>query len=130
MDEKLVSLLESLAGKLNTTTERLYLVLVKQAKVDAWIAVVILVFMSFGLIALYFGWVYLVPLCVDVPVKSQFETPHWPFHIQLIACGLGMGTCVLVTFFIVQLEQSIDTVITAIFNPEAAALNTILDKID
>lgn len=56
MDVHLLEMLETLSNKLGTTTDRLYKVLVKQAKLDAMITFITLGMCLFAIIPVLHGW--------------------------------------------------------------------------
>src|SRR5690349_17935791 len=88
MNDKLIELLEKLSGKLGTTVEHLYWVLIRQAKLDAIITIIQTAFALLCIIPDAMLWHWIVPYCVAPNPKGtyHYET-DWPAEVQL---GVGM----------------------------------------
>lgn len=121
MENNITDLLETLASKLGTTVERLYGVLVKQAKIDMAIGIIQEVVLAALLVGAYIGWEYLIPYCVG---------KEWPAEIQFCAIFLGLSTLGLLIGFVVCLMELISTVAKGIYNPEASAIEKITGYIN
>jgi hypothetical protein len=99
-------LLEQLASKLNTTTEHLWSVLIKQAPITSAIDCTLLILWLAACICLY-----------RVSRKAKSEEAKLVF-------GVSAGLCSL--FLMVTLCSSLATVLSGFSNPEYWALKEIL----
>lgn len=111
MNEQTNQLLRELAEKLGTTTEYLWLVLVRQAPISAWttlISIVITILLCSGLIV----W-------VNRKIKANEGANDW--HI----CCMGLSAVVLVITFAAILIE-LPMIVAGLTNPEYWALKQIL----
>lgn len=110
--DKIIPLLEKLAVSLNTTSEKLLEVIIKQAKISFFCTTIQYLIVLFSV----FINVKLYRLCV----KENWEPPYTPAFIILFIINIFS---VLVGFI------SIENYIASILNPEYWALQKILSKI-
>lgn len=111
MEEKFLPLLEGLAQKLGTTTEYIFDVMVKQARIDAYL--------------ILFGWVLFFTLVVALIRKRR--------KIDVVFSGdvstLGILIIILMVSLVpglVMLVAYTPAMLYGLFNPEVAAIKNIL----
>lgn len=115
MNETTEKLIRELADKLGTTTEHLWGVLVRQAAIEAYSSIAILVILGvmagvcFGVAAL--TW------------KNLIKAPNDESYIPLIFISVGVVTLV---GFAMSLLANFSTILSCLFNPEYWALQQIL----
>lgn len=117
MEKETAALIEKLAAKLGTTTEYLWMVLIKQAPLDSTIT------LFQGLLIALFGWV-LWKAHKKIETKDGYDgRSGLEYSIGMILCGLVFLTLSLAFFF------EIPSVFYGFVNPEYWALQEILDKL-
>lgn len=126
MNEQTTKLLQSIALKLGTTTEYLWLVLIKQASIDSWVTIIQLV------IVLLFGltlWRVHKKLSSDCSDKSSnYKTTYYEKY-DGIEIPMIIGVIVF-SLLIICLFFCINSVISGFINPEYWALREILNTIN
>jgi hypothetical protein len=115
--EEMSILLRELADKLGTTTEYLWIIMVRQAYVSAAVdLVLVLLFIPF---AFFVYWV------VKKAVASVFEVEDLDagyVAVLSILVAIGMG-------WLLYIVISIKSIATGFFNPEAWALQEIISNL-
>lgn len=128
-DKKLVDFLDTLSQKLNTTSTELFAVLVKQAKIDFFIAAIQLGVLSVLIIPVKLYWNYLAPLCVPINPSGTYSwDKDWPTVVQIQVALLGMATLFLGIGILVLSFELIEKGLKNMLNPKAVALEKILRK--
>lgn len=120
MDQKLIELLEKLSDKLGTTSELLYKTMVKQVKLNAIIEMIQFVCLWPLLPLLLWFWRLILPHCVG---------HEWPAEIQILVAFLGIGSLAWAIGIFAMFFNIIQQGITALKNPEGAALESILHSL-
>lgn len=127
MDDKTSALLQQLSDKLGTSVEHLYKVLVKQAKMDAFICFLQLGILLLSMIPLFIGWVNVLPHCVPVNPNGQYSFDReWPGEIQLAVIALSISSMVLTIGIGAGLMRAVECIFKNLLNPEASAIEKIL----
>jgi hypothetical protein len=116
---ELTTLLESLASKLGTTTEYLWGVMIKQAPIDAFVGITLII-ISFLLIIPYVRYIKWFAKNYQKCYDNDTEVGHW---IAIVILAI-----ILCIWLIISICD-INNVVTALANPEYWALEQILNKI-
>lgn len=125
MNDKTTELLEKLAGKLGTTSEYLWGVLIKQAPISATVKLGELIF---TIIMGFVLWKIHKWLCekrgpynsIESRYEEYGELAYFPMGLAFV----GWGIVMIITFFM------INNIIAGFFNPEYWALNFILVSLE
>jgi hypothetical protein len=128
MEKQLETVLSELAVKFGTTTERLYAVLVKQAKIKIFksiIAVSILII----LIIIGLHYIDLVHYTNGKIVKTEYsvDTIYPDSNILFMICW--GANAILWVISILTINDEIMSLIENIGNPEFFAINTVLSAL-
>lgn len=116
LKEELLKRLDVLAAQLGTTSEYIWEVLIKQARVEAVISVVAV---AFGIVLLVIGCYLGRRLAVNVKEIIEADTPA-------LFIGHLFGGLLGVFIGLVLIRVHFHTALTAYFNPEYWALQKVL----
>ncbi len=131
MTEELNNVLTKLAEKLGTSVEKIYVVLTKQAKIEAITQCVYALLLIIATYYLAVGWYHVVPLCVNIHPEAKYSfEKEWATQVQFMVVGLGIGSLIDIIFIILVIPDTISTTLTAILNPEASAIDKILNSLN
>ena len=117
--KELATLLEQLAAKLGTTTEKLWGVLVKQAAISGAVSFIESIIFALALI-----WVFRFIQKKTTPTGER-DRSDWEDEGKGIA---WIGFAIIAPIVIVSVFCSIENTINAFLNPEYWALSQILKK--
>lgn len=122
IEDRAMDVLERLSNKLNTPIAKLYVVMVKQVKVDAINAVVATAFLAVTGFVLRYFWNWLLPYCVP----GLQGDGSWPVQIIFEFAALSLITIVWGYTFFVKSLFCVQQCIGAWLNPEGVAFNRII----
>lgn len=124
--EQLTKLLETLAAKLGTTAQYLWAVLIKQARVDATIDLLLL---------LLSGAVVFILLRLHLRFSKEIAGTHqynentlYQKHGEMLVGPMILGAAIFSILFIAQL-MCVGTIVSGFLNPEYWALNKVLGQL-
>lgn len=121
MNEQTVALLQELANKLGTTSEYLWVVLIKQAPIQGTVMLVQYI-LTIAAIAAVWKW----RRQIATGITAAFDEGEGIEVMTAIALSIGgvvSGVWLIACLF------SMDTMVTAFMNPEYWALNKVLSTI-
>lgn len=128
MEKDLIEFLEKMSDKIGTTGAQLYKVLVRQAKIDAVTSIIKLVLIIFFALILLRAWQHLLPYCKPENPKGEYSYDReWPGEIQACFVILCVISAVTLLVTIIQTSDVLDTSVKGFLNPEAAALESIME---
>lgn len=128
MDNNTEALLRELADKFGTTTEKLYGVLVKQAKVEiiqsiiGAIACIVLIFIGIHFLGL-------VHYSEGKVIKTEYsvDTIYPSTNILFIIAWIANGILWIISVFVIV--ENVNSIVSNFMNPEYQALEKILDSV-
>ncbi len=115
MNDKEIQLLNELAGKLGTTSEYLWGILVKQAPIDGIMAIIV-----------FTSVVILTTIWTKVVYKKTVVTSEWRSEGMVLFSWISMWIMLVTTFL---LFINIPNAIVGIINPEYWALKFIFSNL-
>lgn len=126
MDNETRDFLQSLADKLGASVEKVYGVLIKQAKIEAIKDVINLILLIISGIVLYTVFIHIYPYCKPKIPTSQYEFDReWPEWVQLSMIFTSLGILINFIFILIQVSTTVSSCVTAIMNPESYAIETL-----
>ena len=118
MNYKTAQLLEKLADKLGTTSQYLWNILIKQAKIDATIQLIEMIFFIFVGFGLY-----------KLHKSLSNENNSNNYEDNSVFGALMVTSFIIYVFVMVIFIFFIDNIINGYFNPEYWALHTLLNSL-
>lgn len=114
LSEKVVSMIDLLCTKLNTTSEKLFSVLVKQAVINSWICIFINLLMII---------VSIISVCLNIHLMSN-KSYQENFGYYFFAASILLS---LITF--INIILSLNKIITGFKNPQYIAIQEISTRL-
>lgn len=122
VEEKAMDVLDRLATKLNTPMKDLYVVMVKQVKVDAINSAVATLFLAIAGLVLRYLWNLFLPYCVP----GLQGDGSWPTQVVFQFSVLSIITLGWAFYFFTKALACVQQCIGAWLNPQGVAFNRII----